>query len=78
MIAPDVPSAPTNVSATTNQNGSVTVSWTDPSDNGSPITNYSMVPSPACGSCTYTSLTGATLTSATVSGLTRGATYTFR
>ena len=77
VIAPDVPTAPTNASATTNQDGSVTVSWTDPSNNGSPITNYTVVPSPACGSCTYSNLNGATLSAATVSGLTRGATYSF-
>ena len=77
VIAPDVPSAPSNPSATTNPNGSVTVSWTDPSGNGSPITGYSIIPIPSCPGCTYTSLSGPALTSGTVSGLTRGASYTF-
>ncbi len=77
VIAPDVPNAPTNASASTNQNGSITVSWTDPANNGSPITGYTLVPSPACGSCTYSSLNGASLTSATVSGVTPGGTYSF-
>jgi titin len=72
-----VPSAPTNVSATTNANGSITVSWTDPANNGSPITQYGVVPSPTCSGCSYSSLTGATLTSATVSGVTQGASYSF-
>ncbi len=77
VMAPDVPAAPTNVSATTNQNGSVTVSWTDPANNGSTISGYGIVPSPACGSCSYTNLSGSTLSSATVSGLTPGGTYSF-
>ena len=77
VTIPDVPSASTNVSATTNANGSITVSWTDPANNGSPITQYGITPSPACPGCSYTSLTGATLTSATVSGLTQGTSYNF-
>jgi titin len=77
VTIPNVPSAPTNVSATTNANGSITVSWTDPANNGSPITQYGVVPSPTCPGCTYTTLTGATLTSTTVSGLTRGTSYSF-
>jgi titin len=77
VIAPDVPSAPTNVSATTNPNGSVTVNWTDPTANGSPITGYSIIPNPSCVGCSYTSLTGPALTSGTVSGLSPGTGYTF-
>ena len=26
----------------------MTVNWTDPADNGSPIINYAVVPSPSC------------------------------
>ena len=77
VIVPDVPSAPTLVSATTNPNGSVTVHWTDPTGNGSPITGYSIMPNPSCPGCSYTNLTGPTVTSGTVSGLTPGAGYTF-
>ena len=77
VTIPAVPSAPTLASASTNTNGSITVNWTDPTDNGAAITRYNIVPSPACGSCTYTTLTGATLTSATVSGVTPGANYSF-
>jgi titin len=77
VIAPDVPSAPTNGSASTNSDGSVTVHWTDPAANGSAITGYGIIPNPSCAGCSYSSLTGPTLTSGTVSGLTRGASYTF-
>ncbi len=77
VMAADVPSAPTNASATTNQNGSITVTWTDPANNGSAITSYGIVPSPACGSCTFTNLTGANRTSGTVSGVTPGTNYSF-
>jgi hypothetical protein len=77
VTIPTSPSAPTNVSATTNANGSVTVSWTDPPNNGSAITGYGVVPTPSCPSCTTSNLTGATLSSATVTGLTMGSSYTF-
>jgi hypothetical protein len=77
VTVPAVPSAPTLASATTNANGTVTVTWADPLNNGNAITSYGIVPSPACGGCSYSSLSGATVTSATVSGLTRGGTYTF-
>ncbi len=72
------PSAPTNVHATSNANGTVTVTWTDPRpDNGSAITGYAVSPSPACASCTYRSLTGANVTRTTITGLTRGSWYNF-
>ncbi len=77
MTAPDVPFAPTSVSALGNANDTVTVSWTDPSAVGSPITQYNVIPSPACGSCTGLQVSGATASTATVSGLTVGGTYTF-
>jgi len=36
----DVPSRPTNVKATLESNGSITVRWTSPAANGSPITRF--------------------------------------
>ena len=77
VIIPTVPAAPTNVTGVSNASGTVTVSWTDPSNNGSTITGYGVTPSPACGSCTYSSLTGSSVTSTTVTGLTLGTSYTF-
>jgi len=71
MTMPNLPSAATNVAASTNANGTVTVAWTDPANNGSPITSYSVTPTPACSGCTYTSLTGASVASTVVTGLTR-------
>ena len=55
-----------------NVNDTVTVSWTAPSSAGSPITGYIVTPTPACVTCTTFSGT-----TATVSGLTVGGTYTF-
>ncbi len=77
ITAPNVPYAPTQVTATGNVNDTVTVGWTDPASSGSPITNYTVTPSPACGSCTGLNVTGASATTTTVSGLTVGGTYTF-
>ena len=70
IIAITKPDAPTGVSATSGGNASITVSWTAPSDGGSPITSY-----------TATSNAGQTCTSVTttcsVTGLTNGTPYTF-
>jgi hypothetical protein len=72
-----VPSAPTGVSATAG-NGNATVSWTAPSDGGSPITSYTVTPyigSTAQGPGT---VVAAPATSATIGSLTNGQTYTFQ
>ncbi|MHB8664205.1 MAG: fibronectin type III domain-containing protein [Acidimicrobiales bacterium] len=66
-----LPAAPTNVSASPG-NARATVSWSPASNNGSTITSYTVTSSggqtaTACGGCT----------SATVTGLTNGVTYTF-
>jgi hypothetical protein len=70
IIAVTKPDAPTGVSATSGGDASTTVSWSAPSDGGSPITLY-----------TATSNAGQTCTSATtscsVTGLTNGTPYTF-
>ncbi len=66
-----VPGAPTNVSAAAG-NAQATVSWTAPGSNGgSAITGYTVTSSP--GGFTTTS----TATSATVTGLANGTSYTF-
>ena len=72
---PTVPGAPTNVVGATG-NKSVTLSWTAPSDGGSPITNYRVTP--FIGATAQTAiLTGSTGTTFTVTGLTNGTAYTF-
>jgi Fibronectin type III domain len=71
------PSPPSGVSAVANANGTVTVTWTDPPNNGSTITGYTVSPSPQCASCTGTTVSGAGATSATISGLTPGTYYSF-
>ena len=77
ITAPLVPYPPTAVSALGNSNDTVTVIWTDPSNNGSPISQYTVTPSPPCGSCTGLQQYSPTATSTIISGLTVGATYTF-
>ena len=72
-----VPSPPTNASATASIGGTATVTWTDPSDNGSPITQYDIIANPACTACAGTTVMGATATSATITGLTPGTAYVF-
>jgi fibronectin type 3 domain-containing protein len=66
-----VPGSPTGVTATAGD-ASATVSWTAPSDGGSPITGYTVTSAPGAFTCTST-----TITSCTVDGLTNGTSYTF-
>ena len=72
------PDPPTHVVATADD-GSAAVSWQAPAvDNGSPVTSYTVAPSPPCPGCRGLTVSGgppATLT--TVSGLTDGTSYTF-
>ena len=77
VTAPNVPYAPTQVTGSANANDTVTVGWSDPASPGSPITQYTVTPSPACGSCTGLVVSGASATSTTISGLTIGSSYTF-
>jgi len=83
---PTVPAAPTGVAATPG-NGSATVTWTAPANGGSPITAYTVTPyvggvAQTAGAVTVTGTGNGTgtnppATSAVVSGLTNGTTYTF-
>ncbi len=77
VTIPTVPAPPTNAAGAAQPNGTVKVSWTDPTNSGSPITGYTVIPSPACPTCTGTSVSGASATSSTIGGLTPGAAYTF-
>jgi hypothetical protein len=72
-----VPAAPTGVTATAG-NGSATVSWTAPSNGGSPITSYTVTPFIAGVAQPATTVTGSPpATSTTITGLTNGTAYTF-
>jgi len=57
-------------------NGQATLTWTAPAANGAPITGY--VVTPYIGATAQTPVLAPPGTSATVSGLTNGATYSFR
>ena len=71
VVAATVPGAPTAVTAL-DGDGEATVSWTAPADDGaSPVTVYTLVASPGGMSLDVAA------TSATVSGLVNGTTYTF-
>ncbi|HEY3924873.1 MAG TPA: fibronectin type III domain-containing protein [Acidothermaceae bacterium] len=69
--SPTAPDAPTNVTASPG-NASASVSWTAPSDGGSPITGYTVTSDPAGGTVAFTGTT-----SALVTGLSNGVGYTF-
>ena len=76
-VAPTAPAAPTGVSATAG-NQSATVTWTAPPNGGSPITMYTVTPYLAGVPQTPTLVSGSPpATTATVSGLTNGSSYTF-
>jgi hypothetical protein len=78
QVGQTAPGPPTNVSAVPD-NGQATVSWSSPStDGGSPISSYTITPSPACPACTGLTVTGNPPgTQTTVGGLTNGVSYTF-
>ena len=74
VIPSTVPNAPTNVSGVS-ENTQSTISWTAPViTGGSAITSYTVKSSP--GGLTATTSNGST-TTATVTGLTNGISYTF-
>ncbi len=72
---PTQPGAPTGVTATAG-NAAATVQWTAPGDGGSPITGYTVTPYVG-GIAQPATQVAAPATTATVSGLTNGTTYTF-
>ncbi|WP_437773800.1 fibronectin type III domain-containing protein [Arthrobacter sp. KNU40] len=75
--APTAPAAPTGVTATAG-NASASVSWTAPANGGSPITSYAVTPTSGGTSLAPVTVTGnPPSTTATVTGLTNGAAYTF-
>ncbi len=74
---PTVPAAPTAVNATAG-NATATVSWTPPSNGNSPLTSYTVTPYIGSTAQTPITVTGSPpATTATVSGLTNGTSYTF-
>jgi len=81
VLAASAPGAPSIVTASAGD-GHSEVSWGAPSNNGSPITSYTVTPyigttAQASTSVTATTTSGGVVTSADVSGLTDGVTYTF-
>ena len=74
-----VPGAPTDVTAVSDTAGEATVSWGAPSDGGSPITGYELRRSPNTAVPTWTpvTVTPATATTQTVTGLNNGTEYIF-
>jgi Domain of unknown function (DUF4082)/Fibronectin type III domain/Bacterial Ig domain len=77
VSSPSVPGAPSAVTASAG-NGSATVSWTAPSNGGSPITSYTVTPHAGSTTLSPTTVSGSPpATSTTVTGLTNGTSYTF-
>ncbi len=75
--APTAPAAPAAPTATPG-NASATVTWSAPANNGSPITSYTVTPYLGSTAEPATKISGSPpATSATITGLTNGATYTF-
>lgn len=78
QFEPPKPDPVPNVSIPNIGDGALTVSWTAPSDNGSPITKYTVTGVPG-GSCITEVVAPATepATSCTIMGLTNGTPYKF-
>jgi hypothetical protein len=74
--APTAPAAPTGVTAMIASSQAV-LNWTAPDTDGSPITSYTVTPYLGSTAQTPVSLNNGSATSATVTGLTNGASYTF-
>ncbi|MBO0729340.1 MAG: DUF4082 domain-containing protein, partial [Acidimicrobiaceae bacterium] len=71
------PGTPTGVAGAAG-NGASTVSWTAPASGASPISSYTVTPYIGSTAQTPTTVTGSPpATTATISGLTNGTTYTF-
>ena len=75
LTLPAVPAAPTSVVATGGYQ-QATVTWTAANDEGSAITGYTVTPYQGSTALTASSVSGST-TSATITGLTDGLSYTF-
>jgi hypothetical protein len=73
-IIPTVPGAPAGVSATPG-NGQLSVSWTAPSDGGSPITGYVVTAATEGGGTTFSQTLDLPATGTIVGGLTDGTGY---
>ena len=67
-----IPGIPTSLSANSSASNSATVTWNEPSLNGGGVDYYTLISSP--GSVTISSAT----TTATLTGLTNGTSYTFK
>jgi hypothetical protein len=75
--APTAPAKPTNVTATPG-NASAEVTWSAPANDGSPITDYTITPYIGTTAQPSSTVTGSPpATSAKITGLTNGVTYTF-
>lgn len=78
MTVSNGPSAPTNVVATANLDGTVSLSWNASTDPTATVTSYTVSPSPACAACSGLTVTGTpAASSTTVGGLTAGTSYVF-
>ncbi len=76
-ITVGLPGAPAFSGARVPGDGAVTISWTVPADNGSPITGYTVTP--YIGNVAQTPVSfDASTTTRTITGLTNGFTYRFR
>jgi hypothetical protein len=74
---PTAPAAPTGVTASAG-NASATVSWTAPSNGGSPITSYTVTPYVGTTAQTATTVSGSPpATNVTITSLVNGTTYMF-
>lgn len=72
-----VPNAITNLSGTAGD-GKVSLSWTAPKDNGTPITGYNILQYQSGSSSFTTHPKSSATTSTSITGLTNGVTYSFK
>ncbi len=73
-----VPDAPTNVAATANKDGSITVTWSKATGEGHQITGYTVTATPTSGAALApVTATGTSTTFSAAQGIALGTSYTF-
>jgi hypothetical protein len=78
FIAASVPDAPGKPYATAFNKTSITIAWTTPNNNGTPLTNFKLYQSVNSGSYTLLNATLGVVTTTTINSLVTGSAYRYK